>query len=145
MDGAGSDNDIVAAGGIVIDARSAGGPLVLLVHRPKYDDWSFPKGKAEPSERIEQTAVREVSEETGLTCRIIRELQDVRYKHENREGETRSKLVHYFLMEPTGGGLAVNNYEIDRAEWFEVGKAMRLLSYEHDKQLLDSLAASGFK
>jgi 8-oxo-(d)GTP phosphatase len=145
MESADTANDVVAAGGLVIDAGRAGAPLVLLVHRPKYDDWSFPKGKAEPNETIEQMAVREVGEETGLTCRIIRHLQDVRYSHEGRKGETKSKLVHYFLMEPTGGSIRVNNYEIDRAEWFEVDEAKRLLSYERDRELLDRLAASDFK
>jgi 8-oxo-dGTP diphosphatase len=140
-----SSKEVVAAGGVVIDAGSANAPLVLLVHRPKYDDWSFPKGKAEPNETIELTAVREVREETGLTCSIIRELQTTRYSHENQRGETKPKVVYYFLMEPESGNLAVNNYEIDRAEWFEVNDAMRMLSYEYDKELLRSLIASGFK
>jgi 8-oxo-dGTP pyrophosphatase MutT (NUDIX family) len=125
MESADTANDIVAAGGLVIDAGRAGAPLVLLVHRPKYDDWSFPKGKAEPNETIEQMAIREVGEETGLTCRIIRHLHDVRYSHEDRKGETK--------------------YEIDRAEWFEVDAAKRLLSYERDRELLDRLVASDFK
>ena len=145
MESADATNEVVAAGGIVIDPRKACAPPVLLVHRPKYDDWSFPKGKAEPNETIEQTAVREVREETGLTCRVIRELQVMRYSHEDRKGEAVSKLVHYFLMEPTGGSIAVNNYEIDRAEWFEVEEAGGRLSYERDRELLDRLAASGFK
>jgi 8-oxo-dGTP pyrophosphatase MutT (NUDIX family) len=140
-----SPDEIVAAGGIVIDAATAGGPLVLLVHRPKYDDWSFPKGKAEPNETIEQTAIREVREETGLTCRIIRALQPIRYSYERRQGETRPKIVYYFLMEPAGGGPAVNSHEIDRAEWLAADEANRLLSYEHDKGLLESLAAGDFK
>ncbi|HVG20659.1 MAG TPA: NUDIX hydrolase [Blastocatellia bacterium] len=137
--------EIVAAGGVVIAAGRARAPLVLAVHRPKYDDWSFPKGKAEPGETIEQAAAREVREETGLTCRVIRELQAARYKYKRREGEARPKVVYYFLMEPTGGSLSVNNYEVDRAEWFEVEEAMRLLSYEYDRALLRSVAASDFK
>ncbi|HKP87951.1 MAG TPA: NUDIX hydrolase [Blastocatellia bacterium] len=138
-------NEIVAAGGIVIDAVSAAEPLVLLVHRPKYNDWSFPKGKAEPNETIAEVATREVMEETGLTCRIIRELRAIRYSYEGREGEKRPKVVYYFLMEPVSGVLAVNAYEIDRAEWFGVDEARRALSYEHDRELLDSLAAGGLK
>ncbi|HEX8088806.1 MAG TPA: NUDIX hydrolase [Blastocatellia bacterium] len=140
-----SPDEIIAAGGIVIDAASAGAPLVLLVHRPKYDDWSFPKGKAEPGETVEQTAIREVGEETGLTCRIVRALQPLRYSYEIRQGGTRPKIVYYFLMEATGGGLAVNNYEIDRAEWLAIDEAKRLLSYEHDRELLESLTAGDFK
>lgn len=145
MKNADSADEIVAAGGVVVDAAGANAPHVLLVHRPKYDDWSFPKGKAEPNETIEQVAIREVREETGLTCRVIRELQTVRYSYEHREGVAKPKVVYYFLMEPAGGSLAVNNYEIDRAEWFEVDEAARLLSYDYDKKLLRSLIASDFK
>jgi 8-oxo-(d)GTP phosphatase len=145
MENADRADEIIAAGGIVIDARSATAPLVLLVHRPKYDDWSFPKGKAEPNETIEEAAIREVSEETGLTCRIIRQLQAIRYSQENRKGETGLKVVYYFLMEPLSGSLTVNNYEIDRAKWFGVDEARRALSYERDREMLDSLAASDLK
>ena len=135
-----SVNEIVAAGGVV----RAEGRLVLLVHRPKYNDWSFPKGKTEPNETIDEAAIREVREETGLTCRITRELQPVRY-HVNRKGAVGPKVVYYFLMEPSSGNLKVNNYEIDRAEWFNPDDAMRVLTYDHDRQLLDSLIASDFK
>jgi 8-oxo-dGTP diphosphatase len=145
MEEHGRAGEIVAAGGIVIDVSGAAAPLVLLVHRPKYDDWSFPKGKAEPNETIEEVAIREVREETGLTCRIIRELRAVRYSYENRNGEASLKVVYYFLMEPVSGGLAVNAYEIDRAEWFGVDEARRALTYEHDRELLGSLDAGGLK
>jgi 8-oxo-dGTP pyrophosphatase MutT (NUDIX family) len=145
MENAERSDEIIASGGIVIDAVSVAAPLVLLVHRPKYNDWSFPKGKAEPNETIEEVAIREVREETGLTCRIIRELQAIRYSYENRDGETRPKVVYYFLMEPVSGSLAVDNHEIDGAEWFEVDAARRTLSYDHDRELLNSLEASGLK
>jgi 8-oxo-dGTP pyrophosphatase MutT (NUDIX family) len=138
-------DEIIAAGGIVIDAKIATAPLVLLVHRPKYDDWSFPKGKAEPNETIEEVALREVREETGLTCSIIRKLRAVRYSYENHKGESKPKVVCYFLMKPISGSLAVNNYEIDRAEWFGVDEARRALDYDHDRELLDSLDASDLK
>jgi 8-oxo-dGTP diphosphatase len=140
MDNSDRVNEIVAAGGVV----QAEGRLVLLVHRPKYNDWSFPKGKTEPNETIDEAAIREVREETGLTCRITRELPPVRY-HVNRKGAVGPKVVYYFLMEPSSGNLKVNNYEIDRAEWFDLDDAMRVLTYDHDRQLLDSLIASDFK
>lgn len=145
MENADGINEIVASGGIVIDTRRANAPLVLLVHRPKYDDWSFPKGKVDPDETIEEAAAREVREETGLACSIIRKLRAIHYGYRNHKGESVAKVVYYFLMEAAGGSIAVNNYEIDRAEWFEIDEAMRTLSYEHDKELLDSLAASGFR
>jgi len=132
-------DEIVAAGGLVIDSRDRSVPRVLLVHRPKYDDWSFPKGKLDPGETIKAAALREVEEETGLKCRIIRPLPSVRYQYRSRAGDGRPKVVHYFLMETTGGQIAVNMYEIDEARWCDVSDAMRRLRYDHDKQLLASL------
>ena len=115
-------DEIVAAGGLVIDASDEQTPRVLLVHRPKYDDWSYPKGKLDPGETIEIAALREVEEETGLRCRIIRELTSVHYLYRGRGGE-----IH------------VNMYEIDEARWCTVSDAMARLRYDHDRQILMAL------
>jgi 8-oxo-dGTP pyrophosphatase MutT (NUDIX family) len=154
----GADEDeIVAAGGVVQsssltqnglpdvisrDSPAASG-YVLLVHRPKYDDWSFPKGKADAGESIEQTALREVREETGLDCRIIRPISSVRYTYKGKESISRPKVVHYFLMAPAGGRLEVNGYEIDRAEWFDTHEALLKLTYDHDRELLSEILDAG--
>jgi len=148
-------DEIVAAGGLVLQPAGSDPPKsgpegttaadsrkVLLVHRPKYDDWSFPKGKADPGESIEQTALREVREETGFHCRIIKPLSDVRYTYEGG-GVPRPKVVHYFLMEPASGALALNGYEIDLAEWLAPADAIRRLSYDHDRKLLRDLLQAG--
>jgi 8-oxo-dGTP diphosphatase len=135
-------DEIVAAGGIVIDKKSADQSLVLLVHRPEYDDWSFPKGKLDSGETIEQAALREVKEETGLDCRILENLAPVRYSYQNRSGRTRQKVVHYFLMEPVAGRISVNIHEIDAAQWHNTSDALDKLSYEHDRKLLASLFGS---
>lgn len=132
-------DEIVAAGGVVIDTKGADAPLVLLVHRPKYDDWSFPKGKLDSGETIQQAALREVKEETGLDCRIIKTLSQIRYSYENRSGRNKPKVVHYFLMEPVTGSITVNIHEIDAARWYKVRDASGKLSYEHDRELLASL------
>ncbi len=133
------DTEILAAGGIVID-KETGTPRVLLVHRPSYDDWSFPKGKLEPGETIEEAALREVREETGLDCRIIRKLATLRYRHRTRkEGRLRPKAVHYFLMETVRGAVRVAGEEVDRAEWVDFDEAAGRLSYEQDRKLLASL------
>src|SRR5262245_22439935 len=132
--------EIVAAGGVVCSPAQNGstsGPRVLLVHRPKYDDWSFPKGKAEPGETIEQTAVREVREETGLECRIRREAAVSHYRYKKRDGVEVPKVVHYFLMEPAGGHIrTIPDAEIDRVEWVDVGEAFQRLSHAGDREVL---------
>ena len=127
---------MLAAGGIVID-NATGAPRVLLVHRPRYDDWSFPKGKLDAGETVEQAALREVREETGLECRIIRELATLRYRYRTHsKGRLRPKAVHYFLMQPVSGDIRVPGDEVDRAEWFDFDEAAGKLSYEQDRKLL---------
>lgn len=124
----------------MIDYAETGIPRVLLVHRPTYDDWSFPKGKLDPGETIEQAAVREVREETGLDCRIIRKLAILRYNYRTRnKGVLRPKAVHYFLMKPVSGVVRVPGEEVDRAEWFDFDEATKKLSYKQDRRLLDEL------
>lgn len=129
-------SEIVAAGGLVIEER-AGERRVLLVHRPRYDDWSFPKGKQDPGETIEETALREVKEETGLTCRIVRKLATSRYRT-RQKGKLHPKVVHHFLMERISGRIRVPKDEVDRAVWCRFDEAERLLSYEQDRKLLAS-------
>jgi 8-oxo-dGTP diphosphatase len=113
---------------------------VLLVHRPRYDDWSFPKGKLDADETVEQAALREVEEETGLTCRIIREIAILRYAYRTRnKGSLRPKKVHYFLMERVYGAIHVPGEEVDQAVWLEIDDALRRLSYQQDRKLLAAL------
>ena len=131
-------DEIVAAGGVVIDRATP--PRVLILHRPHYDDWSLPKGKLDAGETIIEAALREVKEETGLACRIISELVPIRYEYRSRNGKRRPKVVHYFLMEPVAGQIAVNQHEIDAAEWVDQDEAMRRLTYPHDKELLAALS-----
>jgi 8-oxo-dGTP diphosphatase len=121
----------VKAGGGVVVRRGEGGPCVALVHRPKYDDWSFPKGKLDRGESFEDGALREVEEEIGLRCRLGRELSPTTYR--DRKG--RSKVVRYWLMEPLEGDFEAND-EVDEMRWLTVADAEALLSYEHDRALL---------
>jgi 8-oxo-dGTP diphosphatase len=125
-----------AAGGLVV-RDGARGREILIVHRPAYDDWSFPKGKLEPGEREEEAAVREVEEETGLRARLERELATTRY----RDARGRAKTVRYWLMAPVGGQLAAAN-EIDKARFVPVAEAAELLTYERDRELLERLDGS---
>jgi 8-oxo-(d)GTP phosphatase len=126
--------------GVTTIVRAAGGVLwrnasptveILLVHRPAYDDWSFPKGKLKPKERDEEAALREVEEETGLRCRLERELGGVTYR--DRKG--RPKIVRYWLMRPLSGDFAPTD-EVDQVRWLPFDEALGALSYEHDRALL---------
>ena len=107
---------------------------VLVVHRPKYDDWTLPKGKLEAGEEAEQAALREVEEETGLRCSLGAELPSVSYV--DRRG--RPKAVRYWSMTATGGRFSPN-LEVDEVRWLALGEAIEALSYDRDRHVLSSL------
>jgi 8-oxo-dGTP diphosphatase len=118
-----------AAGGLVVrDGK------VLLVHRPKYDDWTFPKGKCNSGESDEECALREVEEETGLRCELLHEIGETSY----RDGKGRPKIVRYWLMRPTEGEFAPDD-EVDEIRWEDPGCAAELLTWERDPPLLERL------
>ena len=119
-----------AAGGVIVGSTGAG-TEVLLVHRPAYDDWTFPKGKVEPGETDEECAVREVEEETGLRCALGRELPSTEYI----DGKGRPKLVRYWVLEVTAGTLRFEQ-EVDEARWVTVREAEALLTYSRDIAVL---------
>jgi 8-oxo-dGTP pyrophosphatase MutT (NUDIX family) len=112
------------------------GREVLLVHRPKYDDWTLPKGKCDPSESDEACALREVEEETGLRCTLERELATSHY----RDARGRPKVVRYWLMSPVEGSFAPTP-EVDEAMWLSLDEAAERLSYDRDVEILRSLPA----
>jgi 8-oxo-(d)GTP phosphatase len=120
-----------AAGGIVMRA-GPGGPEVVLVHRPAYDDWSFPKGKLEPGEDESAAALREVEEETGLRAEPVEDLGAVTYV----DGRGRPKVVRYWRMEVPEGAEPSAANEVDLARWVPLDEAEDLLTYPHDRQLL---------
>ena len=128
--------DIAAAGAVVLRAAGSKGREVLLVHRPKYDDWSFPKGKLDRGEHMLAAAVREVAEETGLPIRLGRPLADQRYAVNGG----RWKTVHYWVGRVRGGDDDVSaftpNSEIDEVAWVTTAKAAKLLTYDHDRTTL---------
>lgn len=126
-----------AAGGVVSRAGEGGAHEVLLVHRPKYRDWTLPKGKLEPGESHEQAALREVEEETGLVCELGRELGSTSY----RDGKDRPKVVRYWAMRPLRGAFSPHR-EVDEIRWASVEQAKELLTHDHDRGVLDAFAAS---
>src|SRR5262245_63398957 len=130
----GNGSDVkVAAGGVVVDAVHN---KYLIVHRPRYDDWSFPKGGVNPGEEIKDGALREVEEETGLKCHILQPLSPTRYTYRTKSGNRKPKVVYYFLMEVVSGQIAVTGDEVDRVLWADEAQLVALLSYQHDRELL---------
>jgi 8-oxo-dGTP pyrophosphatase MutT (NUDIX family) len=121
-----------AAGGVITRLGQGGALEVLLVHRPHREDWTFPKGKVEAGETEEACAVREVEEETGLRCRLGRELPHTAYT----DAKGRPKRVRYWIMHPQAGVAEPRN-EIDAVRWVPLADAPRTLTYERDRALLD--------
>ena len=120
--------EVRAAGTVPWRWAADGGVEVLVVHRPRYDDWSLPKGKCEPGEADEACALRETLEETGCTGPLSSELGAVRYY--DRKG--RSKQVRYWALQVDGGDFEPNS-EVDEARWLPVAEAEAILTYPHDR------------
>jgi len=129
-------HDLVRAAGGLVTRPGPDGVEVLVVHRPRYDDWSLPKGKAEPGEADEETARREVEEETGYGCALGEEVASHRYV--DRRG--RDKQVRYWRMTVEREGAWVPNDEVDERRWLAPADAVDLLTYAADRELVATLA-----
>jgi 8-oxo-dGTP diphosphatase len=129
--------EVLAAGGLVVRPAERGGVEVAVVHRPRYDDWSLPKGKRVEGEGWEQAALREIEEETGYRCELGEELAPARYR--DREG--REKLVRWWRMTPLTGRFAASA-EVDELRWLDPAAAAALLDYDHDRTLVAGLERS---
>ena len=125
---------VVRAGGGVVWRDRDGAVEVLLVHRPRYDDWTFPKGKCDDGEGDEDCARREVEEETGLRCELGRELASTRYV----DGNGRDKLVRYWAMTVAEQLAWVPGDEVDDQRWVRVDDAAECLTYDRDQAVLAS-------
>jgi 8-oxo-dGTP diphosphatase len=122
-----------------VTVRAAGGVVrrngkVLLVHRPKYGDWTLPKGKLDEGESWEDAALREVEEETGFRCSLGSEIASTWYI----DSRSRRKRVRYWLMEPESGAFEPTS-EVDEIAWLDLADAVERLSYDRDREVLASL------
>jgi 8-oxo-dGTP diphosphatase len=129
-------DEVVRAAGAVVRRAGPSGVEVLLVHRPRYDDWTFPKGKAEAGESDEETAAREVEEETGLRGTLGAELPSSHY----RDSRGRDKVVRYWTMRPEDGAFEPHR-EVDEVRWVPVEEAATQLSYDRDREILEAVPA----
>ena len=132
--GATAGRRVKAAGGVVV-REGEGGREVAIVHRPRYDDWSLPKGKLERGESFADAALREVAEETGFRCRLVAELESNTYT----DHKGRPKKVRWWLMEPEAADPLPPHDEVDELRWLPLEQAAALVDYEHDRVLLASV------
>ncbi|WP_418957858.1 NUDIX hydrolase [Streptomyces tritici] len=127
---------VLAAGCVLWRPAAGGGVEIALIHRPKYDDWSHPKGKRKRGESAEECALREVREETGQACALGARLPTIRYTASGRPKE-----VEYWAARALGG-VFTPTHEVDRLVWLPPAAARRRLTQARDRDLLDALPAS---
>lgn len=124
---------VEAAGGLVVD-NAEGSERVAVVHRPKWDDWSLPKGHRKAGESLIECALREVAEETGLRCEASGDPVEIHYA----DHRSRLKRVSYWRMTPLEGSFEPTA-EVDRMRWLLRANADRLLTYDDDRRVLAAL------
>ena len=123
----------IHAAGCVVHRRGEAGIELLLVHRNRYDDWTFPKGKREDGETDLACALRETQEECGHTGEVGPELPSISY-----QAGGRPKVVRYWLLAATAGAFEPND-EVDEIRWVPLDEATKLLTYHHDRDLLNDV------
>ena len=124
---------IKAAGGIVYRDRPDGARQVAVIHRPRYNDWTLPKGKVDSGETIHKAAEREVEEETGF--KVKRQGGSVIAQNSYHDRKGRTKIVYYYFMTPIGGEFRPND-EVDEVRWLTLDEALALLTHDRDREML---------
>lgn len=135
------DTTATSAGGIVVAYEGQRPQLVVGMRRRERSSvrWTLPKGTPNPGESLEETALREVGEETGLRVRIVEPLPSIEYRF-ILDGARIHKTVHYWLMEPTGGDLADHDHEFEQVRWVAFDEAPALLTFETERELVAAAA-----
>lgn len=131
-----------SAGGVVVSAQGSRPSLVVGMRRRGRDavTWTLPKGTPDPGETMEETAIREVTEETGLEVRIVEPLRAIEYDFV-QDGTRIHKTVHYFVMEPVGGDLSRHDAEFEKVRWVPFDEAGSLLTFATERELVADAAA----
>jgi 8-oxo-dGTP pyrophosphatase MutT (NUDIX family) len=130
----------VSAGGVVLGELRPEAPVALVAHRSVRGtlQWTLPKGAQEQAETVEQAALREVREETGLEAELVGPLDTIDYWFVWAPERTRyHKFVHYFLMRAVGGDFSAHDHEMEDAAWFDPAEARRRMSFANERRLLD--------
>ncbi len=131
----------MSAGGVVY-RRDGDRVEIVLVARPRQQLWALPKGTPEPGESIEETAVREVGEETGLEVRVEREIGSINYWYAVADEHVRvHKVVHHFLMTAVGGDVGRHDHEYDVVEWVDIQEALARMSYQNECSIVERAEA----
>src|SRR5438309_9665148 len=143
--GSGRGGEIAEPGRVGVKARGAGGcyevALIRVLRARGGTAWALPKGWVEQGEEPEQTAVREVREETGLQTRVLRKVDEISYQFYSRADHDRiSKTVHLFLLECLGGDTADHDTEVEEARWFPIEEAGQRLTYKNEREALEKAA-----
>ena len=128
--------------GGVVHRQTADGPEVIVVGRQDPGIWGLPKGTPNPGESMEQTALREVREETGLDVEIEKKVDVIEYWFARAAIDTRfHKWVHFYLMRPVGGDTSRHDHEHDFVEWLPIAQAKSLLTYQNEVRILEKVEA----
>lgn len=134
----------ISSGGIVYK-KEKGHWKVALIARKGGKVWCLPKGLVEKKERLEETAVREVKEETGLEASIAQKLGDLKYWYARKEGGDTVrifKIVHFYLMKYRSGSVEDHDWEVDEARWFPLDEAVEKLEYKNEKEIMEKARAA---
>lgn len=127
----------ISSGGVIFRENDKKDTEIVLVSVKNGKIWSLPKGIVEKGEKTEQTAEREVREETGLSGRVLEKIGDISYWYYIKEENIKcNKTVHFYLLEYISGSTTDHNWEVDSAEWFQVDEALNMLSYSGDLQIV---------